>query len=271
MNCDRAKSLLGEYVAQELSASRLMEVDEHLEGCPACRGELVELQQVWRLMGRLPSPEPSPILRMRFTDMVAAYKEGQRSSGLHRLEQWLRGVWPQRPAWQAGLAAACLLVGLGGGFLIGVGRPAGGASPELLALRGEVAGMRQVLTLSLLQQQSPSDRLKGVNWSAQVEQPAPEVPDALLAAVERDENVNVRLAAVDALHGFVGEERIRMGLLSSLPRQDSQLVQIAIIDVLSQKRHPDSTQALSRFARSEGIDVSVKKRALAAVDESRFE
>ena len=56
--------------------------------------------------------------------------------------------------------------------------------------------MRQLVTLSLLQQQSAGDRLQGVNWSYRVEQPDTAVLAALLTTVNHDPNVNVRLAAV---------------------------------------------------------------------------
>ena len=52
-------------------------------------------------------------------------------------------------------------------------------SSEVAQLRGEMYNMRQMVTLSLLQQQSASDRLRGVNWSYRVEQPDSEVLAAL--------------------------------------------------------------------------------------------
>ena len=266
MNCDQVKLSLAEYGSGELRGNEASVVAEHLDSCGACRAESAELAQVWELMGRLPVPEPSPMVRVRFNDMLAAYKEGQRSSVWHRFEHWLRGVLPQRPVWQAGLATACLVAGFGGGLAVN-----GSRTPELAILRSEVTSMRQLVTLSLLQQQSPSDRLKGVSWSLQMDRPTPEVPAALLAAAEGDENVNVRLAAVDALHSFVREEKIRQALVRSLPKQDSPLVQIAIIDVLAQARQPDVSQGLAQFARLPGVDASVKQRALNAVEHTKFQ
>ena len=50
-----------------------------------------------------------------------------------------------------------------------------------------------------MQQQSASDRLRGVNYAYRVEQSDPEVLGALLTTVNHDPSVNVRLAAVDAV------------------------------------------------------------------------
>ena len=66
-------------------------------------------------------------------------------------------------------------------------------------LRGQVENLRQMVALSMLQQQSPSARMRGVTYSEKIAQPDPQVLDALLQAVNHDSNVNVRLSAVDAL------------------------------------------------------------------------
>ena len=59
--------------------------------------------------------------------------------------------------------------------------------------------MRQLVALSLMQQQSASERLRGVSWAYQRGTIRREVLAALVSAVNHDTNVNVRLAAVDAL------------------------------------------------------------------------
>jgi hypothetical protein len=99
-------------------------------------------------------------------------------------------------------------------------------------LREEVRHTRQLVALSLLQQQSASERLKGVDWSNRMTRPDPQVLSALLHTVNYDQNVNVRLAALDALHQSANNEMVRRGLVESLDRQTSPLVQIALIDLL---------------------------------------
>jgi len=73
--------------------------------------------------------------------------------------------------------------------------------------------MKQMVMLSLLKQQSASERLRGVNWSYQIEQPDEQVLSALLRALDSDPNVNVRLAAVDALQQFARRALVKKGLL----------------------------------------------------------
>ncbi len=71
--------------------------------------------------------------------------------------------------------------------------------------------MRQLVALSLLQQQNASDRLRGVNYAYRVEQSDPQVLSALLTTLDHDSNVNVRLAAVDAVRNFTDSPVGRKG------------------------------------------------------------
>src|SRR5438128_11544340 len=89
-------------------------------------------------------------------------------------------------------------------------RTDGGTNVRALAqLREEMSSMKQLVTLSLLQQQSASDRLRGVEWSCRLAQPDEHVLSALLRALDSDPNVNVRLAAIDALHRFASDATVR--------------------------------------------------------------
>jgi len=128
-------------------------------------------------------------------------------------------------------------------------------------LREELRGMRQMVTLSLLQQQSASERLKGVTSSSQIEQPGREVVSALIETLRNDSNVNVRLASVDALRRFGGRETVRRDVVAALPQQDSPLVQIALIDFLLEAQGPDAAMTLRRIAEDMMFDKAVRARA----------
>jgi hypothetical protein len=118
-----------------------------------------------------------------------------------------------------------------------------------------------MVTLSLLQQQSASERLKGVTSSSQIEQPGREVVSALIETLRNDSNVNVRLASVDALRRFGGRETVRRDVVAALPQQDSPLVQIALIDFLLEAQGPDAAMTLRRIAKDMMFDKAVRARA----------
>jgi HEAT repeat protein len=163
-----------------------------------------------------------------------------------------------RPALQAALAA--LLLGCGAllGYLA-AGKARDGE--ELISLRQEMHGMRQLVTLSLLQQQSASERLEGVSWSRRLERPDPEVQNALFDALRHDQSVNVRLAALEALRPLAAQEPVRRQLMDSLSAQPSPLVQISLIDLMVEIRERKAVEALRRISIDENANPTVRKRA----------
>ena len=132
-------------------------------------------------------------------------------------------------------------------------------------LHSQVENLRQLVTLSLLKEQSPSSRLRGVTYSYQVTQPDPEVEQGLLRTVNHDENVNVRLSAVDAIAKFAKNPQVRRALVDSIPVQDSALVQMALIDLLAQLNDKDALPVLRKLTQDKATDESVRQRAESAV------
>ena len=65
---------------------------------------------------------------------------------------------------------------------------------EIAKLHEEIASTREMVALSLLQQQSATERLRGVDYTGRMQTMEPEVVSALTEAVAHDPSVNVRLA-----------------------------------------------------------------------------
>jgi hypothetical protein len=269
VTCERIREQFPACLAGRLDPAAREKVIDHLETCSACRAEMAELGVVWRGMESMQEPEPSPAMRTRFLETLHAYQEGyqeaQRKQTSSVRQSFWSGWWPARPAWQAAFAALLLAVGVAGGrYALSPRAPA--ANPEMARLEGQVENLRQLVALSMLQQQSPSARLRGVTYSYQISQPDQQVQQALLHAVNHDSNVNVRLSAVDALAKFAADPDVRRALADSLPTQDSPLVQVALIDLLAQLGDKDSAAALSKLAQDKGTDPEVRQRAASAAE-----
>ena len=121
--------------------------------------------------------------------------------------------------------------------------------------------MRQLVALALMQQASASERLRGVQWSHRLAQPDEQVLSALLRALDSDPNVNVRLAAVDALEQFARNAQVKKGLLDSLPRQNSPLVQIELINLMVELQEKESVPVLRTLLQNSELNESVRERA----------
>lgn len=222
-------------------------IQEHLNTCEVCRCEHEKLTRDLSALDAYAVPERdesygSAVWRRVRTRMAA-------DAAPHRaLFRWWRIAWAQ-----AGWVVALLLAG----FLLGRHWPADEQQ--------ELRAMRELLTLSLLQQQSASERLAGVSWSRRFEQPDDKIVDALVQTLNYDSDVNVRLAAVDALARFSGQGTVRDRLLGSLDRQSSPLVQISLIDLLIEIGDKRSAEVLRRLAADEKANQYVRERAEAGL------
>jgi hypothetical protein len=166
-----------------------------------------------------------------------------------------------------GLAAAAMLViGIGIGWFAadrtGGTRPTpNDSTAQIAAMRSEMHDLREMVSLSLMQQQSASERLKGVTWTGQLDRPSGEVVSALLDALMHDPNVNVRLATIDALERFASREEVRRGTIQAVSQQPSPLVQIALIDFMVKTNERESVPALRRLAMDPQVNDAVRARA----------
>jgi HEAT repeat protein len=83
---------------------------------------------------------------------------------------------------------------------------------------------------------------------------------ALFTTLNNDENENVRLATLDALVRFADNPKVREGLVASLLRQDSELMQVALANVMLQLQEKRSVTPLKKLLEIKNINTMVKKK-----------
>jgi hypothetical protein len=258
MDCKNIQAHFPDHLAGELPAVQAAAVVAHLAICPICAAEYEELGHTWDQLGDLPHQRvDSAGMRARFDAAIDAH---QRGAARHR-------AWPTAVTGyglQFAAAAALLVIG------IAIGRqlvPAPVVDPQIAAMREELRDMHQIVTLSLLQQQSASERLKGVSYTSQIEQPGDAVTVALLDALMHDPNDNVRLRTVDALRRFADHAEVRRGAIDALARQTSPLVQLALIEFVLEVGGPDAAAALRRVSSDPMVDEAVRAQAMRGLSE----
>jgi len=161
-------------------------------------------------------------------------------------------------------AAAFVFVGIAlGAFLM----PRGAEDPELSRLRDDVQGLRQMVAVSLLAQDSPSQRLRGLQWTREVDEPEDKLVAALSNTLRADDNVNVRMAAADAMGQFAEVPAVRRTLIETVREEPDPLVQIQLIDVLLVVRGEEAVSALRRLMADPDMAYIVRVRAEEALTE----
>ena len=259
MTCEQFAEMLPAYCERRLNTRDQAFAREHTEICPQCRGDA----EMWQMLASLPQQQPSVASRTRFENMLNAYEEGRwenRSPGRERgnwFAAWMQSAFA--PPLVSALAACLLLAGFIAGEHYSTTKPA--PEPQMAAMQSEITNLRQLVALSLMEQQSASQRLQGVNYSTQVERPDPEISGALLHTLRFDSSVDVRLAALDALRRYKDDSQVRTGLLTALQDQQSPLVQIALIDLFVEMRESEAKDNLRRIEQDQKANPTVRQRA----------
>jgi len=242
-------------------APRRDRIERHLQECEPCAATYRDIARTLALVGDLNIPERDERYGLEMWQRIRHDLPPQEmpwGSSFRGLTAWHRFALVG--------AAAMLIVAA---FVAGVYWPRPGAASQdalqasnLTELRGELREMRQMLTLSLMQQQSATERLRGVSGSTQIDQPGNEIVGALLDTLMHDSNVNVRLACVDALRRFSGQDRVRRGTIQALGESSFPLVQIALIDYIVETKDNQAVDALRRLSEDSMANESVRGRAI---------
>jgi anti-sigma factor RsiW len=270
INCQQMEELLPDYLQNALSPAQAAEVEQHCEHCVSCAQDVV----MWKKLALLPQETPSAESRQRFDAMLHAYSAtaaetaaSARATANNTAPQptttkpsWNFIEWLRSPFGAVAWSAALLLIGLFAGTHIS-NRTKPEPSDEIASLHAEVTSMRQLVALSMLQQQSASERLQGVSWSNREDHLDPQVQSALMHTLRYDGSVDVRLAALDALSRHAAQPQVRKGVLEALQEQQSPLVQVAMIDQLTEWRDPDAAQRLRKLEQMPNLNPAVKQRA----------
>ncbi|GAB3837752.1 HEAT repeat domain-containing protein [Hymenobacter jeollabukensis] len=268
MRCEQAQEQLLDYLHHQLSPPEQLVLDAHLAHCPDCQAELASTRQLWLTLGQLPTPEPSEQLRPNFYAMLAEYKKASKPSAaatwLAQARGWLREWLTPQFAARVAYNLCLLIVGIAGGYWMARPQPVAPATAsqqELAQLTRQVQDMRQVLLLSLIEAPSATERLRAVGYTKELSQANPRVVEALLSTLNHDDNVNVRLATLEALAQLApNEPAVRQGLVRALTRQDSPLVQSALADVMVQLQEKRSVPPLRRLLRQPDLNEAVKAK-----------
>jgi len=261
MKCEQVGELLPDYLQGSLNAQQGGVVEQHLMECADCRDEVA----IWKKLSILPMEQPSEASRERFEAMLHAYQTGRAekaesaSARGNRAAGWSFINWLRAPVGAVAWSAALLVIGIFAGNYFGASHS--GSSDEIAAMRSELTNVRQLVVLSMLQQQSASERLQGVSYSQREAQLDPQVVSALAHTLRYDTSVDVRLAALDALSRHGSQPQVRKDVLDALQQQQSPLVQVALIDQMVEWRDPDAAQRLRNFAQTPNLNPTVRQRA----------
>lgn len=251
--------LVAGYLEGSLTTEQRAMLNELVEQGTIDILDIKEMEIYYQRLDKLPSVDPSSKLSDRFYTMLEAEKT-KRSASLslptlimNRISQLNSAINLRQVA-----VATCIFIM---GMLIGNWTtPFQDYRQQLDQLSDEVSHMREVVMLSLLNDSSPTERLKAVNISTDIRTADNQIIEALLKTLNNDSNVNVRLAAIEALLEHASNPRTREGLVNAISRQDSPLVQVALADAMLELQEEESIKELRKLLKRNRLDHNVRNK-----------
>ena len=213
--------------------------------------DLRNLNQLDDNISRMADPAPSLELDNRFYTMLKAEK---KKVGKNLFEFKLPSLQVLMPRLAFGVVL--LIAGFAGGYLIN--KPIG--QGEVASLTQEVTDLKEMVMLSLLEKESATDRLKAVSLTSEMDNVSKNVTRALIQTLNQDGNVNVRLAALDALRPYVGDSHGREEIIKSIAIQSSPMVQLALAQLMVELQEKKSIEELRKLLQEESTPKEVKER-----------
>jgi hypothetical protein len=221
--------------------------------------ELQQISDFSRLSDQLNAwevGEPSMELSSRFYEALADAKKGAKKKFVVHLPTWGE-LWPR-----LAFGASMLIVGFGLGYRL----QSSGSNKDVAQLHQQISELKEVMMLSMLEKESATDRLKAVSLTNEMDQASKKVTSALLQTLNTDANVNVRLAAIEALKPYVQDGGVREGLIKSIAKQESPLVQMSLAELMAAIQEKKSVTELKKLLQRDRMPNEVKKKINESID-----
>ncbi len=235
-----AKELWLDSLEGELSFEQEEALQQYLSERPELAEELKASSDLWAALDMPVSP-PSQRMDDQFYEMLSSH--GQNQPG-----QVSR-------VWMMAASISLLIIGFASGLWMSSPR-----ERSVAQLTDQVAQLQEVMMLTLIEQPRAQDRLKAVNITYELSNADEAVISALVKTLRMDNNVNVRLAALDALSAKVNNPQVREALVDAIAYQENPMVQIAIAELMVRIEESSAKSQLEALINSPDINPYAKEK-----------
>ena len=262
MNYEEFQEQLADYLSGNLTEEEIQRFEQFLESHPEHQSEFDAAQFLWQGADE-EIPEPTSSMDVKFYTMLSSESKEKetKTSWLQKVENMLFGSVSKQLAY----TLAILVVG----FYVGNKLIASDANTdnEVMAAKQETQEVRSQLVLTLLDQPSANKRLQAVNEVNKLDKVTDKIIKALFSTLNNDENVNVRLSAIEALKNYIHISEVREGLVASIINQKSPIVQIELADLMTALQEKKAVKSLEKLIEDENINESAKQKIEQSIKE----
>lgn len=253
MSTKENETLIIDYLSDNLSEDKKLNFEQLLENDSQLKEEFEAVKSFWNVAEE--APEPSSTMDMNFYSMLKAEEEkSNKISFVQKIENFISLKMVKQFAY----TFAILTVG----FFIGNKLNSGtNTSQETLKVaKAETENVRSQLVLTLLDQPSANKRLQAVNEVNKLNEVTETILKALFSTLNNDENVNVRLSAIEALKKYTHIPLVREGLVKSIANQTSPMIQMELADLMVVLQEKKAVKPFENLIQKEDVNSSAKEK-----------
>jgi hypothetical protein len=195
--------------------------------------------------------------------LVKAENEFDPFAKIEKQSKKEASVRPMYFNFSMGIAASIMLITIG--FLAGMlyfktnNEVAGN---EIQNIKSDLEHMKRMAIKNQMQMVSASERIKAVSEASVLDSADLEIISILINTMNFDNNVNVRMAAAEALFNFRTQPEVKQALVNSLKIQEDPNMQILLIDMLVVMKEKNAAAEMQRLLNDKkDLNKVVKERA----------
>ena len=260
MECREVENNIIDFIEGSLSNAEMQQFKEHLAACDTCNVIYDESKKVLDELNTIEQVLPTKNLNASFYTMLEEEK---------RLQANVIALKPQQNnlSWKTAFQIAASIAILFTGYFLGSHYQQQNTQKEIAVLQRETQLMKQNMLLALIDNRSPSKRIKAVNYTEEFEKPDTKILEALIERLQYDSNSNVRLAAVEALTKFSESELVKTAFIKALTNEENPSVQLEIMAVLVEIQEKRALVPMQKLLEQPETPSYVKDQAMIGISQ----
>ena len=243
---DAIAALLGELDKDSFTQDTLESLCSKF---PDCSEELQSNYSLWKNLGEVEPPVPSPVMDAGFYKMLNEFSAEQKTNA----GSWWNFDWRLWNGFDMRwvIMAGVFLLGMASGIIF------------LPRQQGETLAnieQKEPAYIKLTSSESTTDRLQSIQMIKELEKLDERVIDALNQVLLYDDNDNVRLSAIETMLYFSDNPMVRESLIRAIPYQNSPLIQMTLAEVMVALNDQRAIEEIKQLLQSEELELEVKMK-----------
>ncbi|MBK8390269.1 MAG: HEAT repeat domain-containing protein [Saprospiraceae bacterium] len=257
------ETMLIDYLNGRLGQTERLKLENLIQNNHEIGQQFAETKALWQAMSQIQIPAPTKKMDADFFEMLDEFKTGSETKISNSFWSQLKNLtshwFDSKLAFGMTILVLGCLLGYSISGVVNMGNNfASGSKVERLS--EDVQSMKELMMLAMLQNPQATERMKAVNYTAEMTDVDSKVLNALFSTFQFDPNDNVRIVALNALVKWADKPQVRQVLLTALMEEKSPLVQVALADAMIKLQERKSIQPLQEKLNDKELNIYVKDK-----------